>query len=56
MMATEFNLGIEKYMKNYLEIALLNYEASPYPEIPYIYGSVELLMDSTLIHIKEFSY
>ena len=49
-------MGVEKYVKNYLEMVLVNPQASAYPDIPFIYGSIELLLDTDVINIKEFEY
>jgi len=39
---TEFNFGIERFIKGYYEVVPSNKNNNWYPLLPFIYGSVEL--------------
>lgn len=54
-LATKFELGYEKYVKGYENIALINPWKTPYPDIPYLYGKIELKKVDTIINAIEFS-
>jgi len=50
-----FSFGIERYVRKYIEYEPINVQANWMPEIPFLNLRVELIYNSNLICIKEYS-